>query len=242
MLTIVYASVFYPSFFGAKPKLKSSRAISFLNLTFGFIIFGLLWNTSLTKKVKGTSSIVLIVLTALSLAGMILNLGTLVFQGLSYTSQSTATQQADKAASSDDASKNRKRIGNITFSYPESWISLTEEDLDPELTQIFGQKAAAVLNVGPEDQLEISFTALSIPDFAYSFEDFKKYAESIPQYKTEIVTIDGHEAIKVDASNDTIANIIVFPNIEGKITSCFSASYPVNDKECLAVLNSVKIR
>jgi len=71
VLEIVYAAVFYPSYFTEKPKLKSSRIISLLNLVFGFVIFGVLWNSNLTKKNKGISYIVLIVGTALMLAQML---------------------------------------------------------------------------------------------------------------------------------------------------------------------------
>lgn len=60
----VYATLFYPSYFSEHPKLKSNRAISFLNFMFGTVIFGAIWNANLTKKVKGVSNIVLVVLLA----------------------------------------------------------------------------------------------------------------------------------------------------------------------------------
>jgi len=70
-LTLAYAAKFYPSLFTAKPRLKSRRIISFLNLVFGWFVFGLLWNRNLTKKSQGRSHKVLIAMAACMLAYMI---------------------------------------------------------------------------------------------------------------------------------------------------------------------------
>ena len=73
ILMIVYAAVFYPSYFQAKPRLKSNKAISFANLLFGGIIFGCLWNGNLTKSRAqgranaGSSGKVAIVLFAITI-------------------------------------------------------------------------------------------------------------------------------------------------------------------------------
>lgn len=69
---IVYAAVFYPSYFTDRPRLRSSAVISFANCAFGWLIFGLLWNANLTKRVKGVSAKVCTVLYALSLALMVI--------------------------------------------------------------------------------------------------------------------------------------------------------------------------
>ena len=61
---IVYAAKIYPSYFTDKPMIESSQAISFLNTFVGGIIFGLLWNHNLTRREKGISNIVFIVLIA----------------------------------------------------------------------------------------------------------------------------------------------------------------------------------
>ncbi len=54
-MMIVYALVVYPSYFKEKPLVKSSRAISFLNLFVGFVIFGCIWNHNLkSSQVKET--------------------------------------------------------------------------------------------------------------------------------------------------------------------------------------------
>ena len=64
ILTIIYASKIYPSYFTRKPLLKSNKAISFANLMFGGLIFGCLWNSNLTNKVKGYSHIVFAVIAS----------------------------------------------------------------------------------------------------------------------------------------------------------------------------------
>jgi hypothetical protein len=66
VFVIVYAVKIYPSFFTDKPMVTGSNAISFLNTFAGGIIFGLLWNHNLTRKDKGVSHIVYVVLIGLS--------------------------------------------------------------------------------------------------------------------------------------------------------------------------------
>ncbi len=59
---IIYAAVIYPSLFTERPKAKSAKAISFANAFFGGLIFGLCWNSNLTKRSKGVAHSVFIVL------------------------------------------------------------------------------------------------------------------------------------------------------------------------------------
>lgn len=61
--TAIYALYIYPSYFTEKPKIKSNMLISFLNLAFGSVIFGPIWNTNLTKRKKGVSNIVLTIIS-----------------------------------------------------------------------------------------------------------------------------------------------------------------------------------
>lgn len=71
ILGICYASFFYSSYYKQSPVIKSSRLISFLNLFFGGIVFGCLWNENMTNcKVNGpvhknAATTVFIVLSAL---------------------------------------------------------------------------------------------------------------------------------------------------------------------------------
>lgn len=67
VLFIVYALVYYPSYFTDSPKLTSAGTISFLNLFAGGIIFGCLWNYNLTKRSKGVSNVVFVVFAILSI-------------------------------------------------------------------------------------------------------------------------------------------------------------------------------
>lgn len=57
-----YAGAFFPSLFKDDcEKTTSPAMISFLNLFFGGIIFGCMWNSNLTKKQKGISNVVYLV-------------------------------------------------------------------------------------------------------------------------------------------------------------------------------------
>lgn len=82
IFSIVYAAVFYPSYFSFIPKLNSSQLIAFFNGFCGGIIFGLCWQFNLKKNVKGVSHIVYIVLFAVafvfSVGAVILALGFLM--------------------------------------------------------------------------------------------------------------------------------------------------------------------
>lgn len=66
-ICILYALIFYPSYFTEKPLIKSSRVISCLNFLFGNVIFGAFWNHNLTLKKKGVSYCVFAILNFLSI-------------------------------------------------------------------------------------------------------------------------------------------------------------------------------
>jgi hypothetical protein len=83
-LMLVYAVKFYPSYFSGKPRLRSSKLISFANLMFGGLIFGSLWNGNLTKKTKGSSYIVQAVGSGLMCLWFAVSIvGTLLFGAVS---------------------------------------------------------------------------------------------------------------------------------------------------------------
>lgn len=67
IFAIVYAVKFYPAYFSDKPVVNSNEAASFLNGFVGGIIFGLLWNHNLTRREKGISHIVFVVLMIASI-------------------------------------------------------------------------------------------------------------------------------------------------------------------------------
>ncbi|GAB2021267.1 hypothetical protein RyT2_03410 [Pseudolactococcus yaeyamensis] len=65
VFSIIYALWIFPSLFRDKPVLRDNQIISFFNCFVGGIIFGLIWNWSLTKGQKGISNFVFLGLTVL---------------------------------------------------------------------------------------------------------------------------------------------------------------------------------
>ncbi|MDR1185651.1 MAG: DUF6273 domain-containing protein [Coriobacteriales bacterium] len=71
IVSTIWAAGIYPSLFGVKPRVRSAARVSFFNGFFGGYIFGPIWNSNLTKRKKGISHIVCIVLNALFILSMI---------------------------------------------------------------------------------------------------------------------------------------------------------------------------
>lgn len=77
---LVYAAVFYPSYFAGDPVLKRCDGISFANYFAGGIIFGYLWNKNIRfskcvkRPEKGASYVVAIALASVGLGGSVLSL------------------------------------------------------------------------------------------------------------------------------------------------------------------------
>ena len=67
---LAYIARVYPSYFTDKPASTSCVSISFLNMFFGGIVFGCLWNRSLSRKEKGVSHIVRAILAAALFVGI----------------------------------------------------------------------------------------------------------------------------------------------------------------------------
>ncbi len=98
-LASAYAAKSYPSYFGEKPLLRSSKQISLCNFAFGGPVFGALWNRSLTNGTKGISHIVWIVLLALWFLGVGSNVvGAFLFTPAPFvfTPSEAATVPADE--------------------------------------------------------------------------------------------------------------------------------------------------
>lgn len=81
---LVYALVFYGSYFSLKPKARSSKAVSFLNCAVGGPVFGPLWNSNLTKKTRGFSNIVFAILEALLIVSWFILFYIFLFSVYSY--------------------------------------------------------------------------------------------------------------------------------------------------------------
>ncbi len=71
----LYAIILFPSYFSLKPKITNSSAVAFWNCAVGGIIFGPIWNSSLTKRKKGISNIVFAVLVGLLAVFWLLSFG-----------------------------------------------------------------------------------------------------------------------------------------------------------------------
>lgn len=77
VLYIVYALVFYSSFFTKRPRMQSSQLISFANCLIGGVVFGCIWNRNLTKSaekkqpMRGIAYIVFVVLEIIVAIGVI---------------------------------------------------------------------------------------------------------------------------------------------------------------------------
>lgn len=69
---LYYSLLIYPTLFSKHPKITSNKAVSFCNLMFGGIIFGLLWNHNLTRKERGISYMIAAALACVNLASVAL--------------------------------------------------------------------------------------------------------------------------------------------------------------------------
>lgn len=78
---IAYAALFYPSYFTDRPRLHSPAVISFANCAFGGLVFGLLWNSNLTKRAKGVSAKVCVAVYAVCLALFIVLTPVMLYAG-----------------------------------------------------------------------------------------------------------------------------------------------------------------
>lgn len=113
---IAYAALFYPSYFTDRPRLHSPAVISFANCAFGGLIFGLLWNSNLTKRVKGVSAKVCAALYAVSLALFIVATPAALYFGNAHPQEFLQTwsqaypQMADRGAERDVPSSGRSDV------------------------------------------------------------------------------------------------------------------------------------
>lgn len=108
---ILYALIVYPSYFKDKPLVKSNRAISCLNFLFGNVIFGALWNRSLTNRQKGSSYIVFAVLSVLAVCSIGFQLATTMPHYIAANEQLTSS--SSNAATSEQAyTSNSNRVAS----------------------------------------------------------------------------------------------------------------------------------
>lgn len=168
VIQLVYALVFYRSYFKSKPLLKSSRAISFCNLLFSNIAIGSLWNSNLTRSRndsrphKGVSYIVHCVFLSLSLALTVYGFPIVWGPVLDEASGHLGTYSNYNAG--------------ISVSYPDDWTSdgLSEQDnaetvllrLRPENTRTVaaGVSINGELTKGEFESLTVEDIRAIVPD------------------------------------------------------------------------------
>jgi len=162
---VAYVFAFYLSYFKQRPRITSSRAISFWNFFFGGVIFGALWNRNLTKSRdagksdKGVSYAVAVVLNVIAICGV----GLMSFcvdmpqveQARSYYQQLNATY---------NGTRTYKEAG-LTFSVPNGWEEFKLKEDSPYLFAasplIDGAESDSVIAVSVfEDTPKENFTML----------------------------------------------------------------------------------
>lgn len=207
VVSIIYATKFYPSYFTDKPKIKSNKLISFLNLTFGSFIFGVLWNGNLTKKAKGYSHTVFMALTALMVVYMTFAMGSTIAQGISYNKTSTnaavsttppAQKDSANSGSTTDFTSNKYGFSVAFPSEPEesystngntetvSFISSTDSMLaivgTYEVNDISIEKQAYLHSV-LDGFLRVQDVDISTVDILYG--ELQGHSSATSEYKTE---------------------------------------------------------
>ena len=110
VLVFVYSLVIYPSLFTDKPKLQSSKTGSFLNSFVGGLIFGAIWCSALTKKKKGISQYVLVVLVSIVfILTLLLNLGVFSSSSVPGTTTTTPTHTTSQTTTTQNNSSSYEK-------------------------------------------------------------------------------------------------------------------------------------
>lgn len=129
VLCICYALFIYPTFYKTNPQIKSRRLISFLNLLFGGILFGCLWNANLTRcKTRGeakkdVSSIVYIVFRSALLALTLIYFALVLLpaaQDAKTSYEAYYSASAPYSSESSGATYADEALG-LSFVVPEGW-------------------------------------------------------------------------------------------------------------------------
>lgn len=225
VLLAIYAGFVYPSFFKEKPLIRSSKIISFTNPFFGGLIFGLLWNSNLTKshltqkEVKGSSwkyAVVLSCLAILVVGWMVLkidlpNLEKVKSHNASHTASSSASLTSAPEEFSDQTS-------GVSFTIPQDWKRGSIHSSDSTYLKCL------LLPRDKSDEAEIGFMSwdmyeelsskakqriarkdynISLYDKADAMEDAKRYFSKIDESTAEKVTINGRQywRVQVDGTS-----------------------------------------
>ena len=159
---MAYTVLFYPSYFTDRPRLHSSAVISFANCAFGGLIFGLLWNSNLTKRVKGVSAKVCAALYAVSLVLFIVATPAALYFGNAHPQEflqawsQAYPQMAERDAERDVPSSGRSDASadERDTDVPEAPEPEAEAEADPAATDLAAaQETAAGAIVALPDNL-----------------------------------------------------------------------------------------
>lgn len=229
VLLAIYAGFVYPSFFKEKPLIRSSKIISFTNLFFGGLVFGLLWNSNLTKshltqkEIKGSSwkyAVVLSCIAILVVGWMVLkidlpNLEKVKSYNISHTASSSASSTEQLTSAPEEFSD---KASGVSFTIPQNW---KRGSIHSNETTYF---KCLLLPRDKSDEAEIGFMSwdmydelsdkakqriarkdynISLYDKADAMEDAKRYFSKIDDSTAEKVTINGRQywRVQVDGTS-----------------------------------------
>lgn len=137
-ICLLYALIFYPSYFTEKPLIKSSRVISCLNFLFGNVIYGAFWNHNLTIKKKGISSYVFAILNFLSICSSALLIFLVVGQYTGINEQYAPTSSNVVASEPSHISKDSQKVPYINEDAGFKVAFPSEPTYDSDDVEVYG--------------------------------------------------------------------------------------------------------
>lgn len=211
---LIYVLPFYDSYFGPKPKIKSNKAISFLNCMFCVFPIGFILNGNLTKTRKDEKRtsvvgpvgvwLVLIFLFYLSQAAT-----PVVYDSStdSYYSKSqlygSSTKSSSDSQSSNSASTQKTfsdSTSGLTFNYPSNWVlhenRPERDDLICDLNTKDNQCGMTVYDMGTcSDELFASLDSKDLYDLlppgAKDFKEAKDYEKKFKANNATFIVLSG---------------------------------------------------
>lgn len=180
-MMIVYALVIYPSYFKEKPLVKSNRAISFLNLFVGSVIFGCIWNHNLklsrsrNTPHRGISNIVYAIGEMIIILVMVVSM---IFLSLPQGFMERCQNLPDASRPSVTIKNGRvyDSTAGISFSFPQKWeVKPASDEDDSDRCYLY---PSGSISRGKDSFFVISYSAYKLnADYwnELSFYDFDEY-------------------------------------------------------------------
>lgn len=222
-LMLVYAAKVYPSYFSEKPRLRSSKAISFANFMFGGLIFGSFWNGNLSKRTKGSSYVVFAVLSGLMCLWLAFGIVVVLLPGPISSSANTPNN-----ASSDLASQVNVGGVHVGVPAPVNFARVTPEmkglyvsqyesvwPRNELLATLVPQEAATAALTGEVPDIERHFMLQvdkELKSRSVSKDEFLQLAEAVESQggKLSTDTKDKLDKLLAEAGAE-VSNPVVFP-------------------------------